>query len=155
MLILSPEKNISSFTHKSTFHMDALTQRALDRIDSRTQFNNETVKGLVLDHPKKSFALAAASAKVTEKASALGLDPEQVTDAVNGIAQSFGELEPSQPSEQRKNAIKGFMKDLIDEEDADLELAIEEYFNADYDLETSFNTINAGVNAELPGGQQV
>ena len=132
--------------------MDALTQRTLDRIEERTNFTNANVKALVIGHTKKSFALAVVSAALFAKTASLGMDALQTTKAIDGLARQFGELEANPPSEARKAIVKEFMNEIIDEEDAELEELLEGYFAADYDLETSFNEINAGVDAEIAGG---
>ena len=132
--------------------MDALAQRSLDRIEERTNFSNANVKALVIGHTKKSFALAVASSALFAKTASLGMNAVETTAALDGIARQFGELESTPPNETRKAAVKGFMKDLIDEDDPELERLMEEYFDADYELETSFNEINAGVDAEIAAG---
>lgn len=131
--------------------MDALTQRSLNRIEERTNFTNPALKPLLVGHTKKAFALAAASVAIAKRAEELGKDPVEVTKAVDGLAREFGEF-ASPATQERKDRIKAFVNEIVDDEDAEMETLIEGYFAADFDLETSFNETNAGVDAILAGG---
>ena len=130
--------------------MGQLTDSTIQRIAERSQFQNETLKSLLTAYAQKSFALAASGVEVENIAEDLGIDPVDITDELTGLAQLFGETSPTLSADS-KAKIKQYVNGIVDEENPDLESALENYFSATLEMETAYNETSAGVNALIPG----
>lgn len=131
--------------------MGQLLDNTLNRIADRSQFQNAELKALLTAYAQKSFTLATASVEVEQVCEDLEIDPIAKTAALDNLSQQFGSAFPTL-SPDAKAAIKAAIAEIVDEESAELETALENYFSAQLDMETTYNETSAGVNALVPGG---
>lgn len=130
--------------------MGQLLDNTLNRIAERSQFQNTELKALLTAYAQKSFSLATASVEVEQICEELEIDPIAKTNALDKLSQQFGSAFPTLTTEA-KDAIKAAVIEIVDEENAELEQALETYFSAQLDMETTYNETSAGVNALVPG----
>ena len=131
--------------------MGQLLDNTLNRIAERSQFQNAELKALLTAYSQKSFALATASVEVEQICEDLDIDPVTKVDALDKLSQQFGQAFPT-INDDAKTAIKAAVIEIVDEENDELETALENYFSAQLDMETNYNETSAGVNALVPSG---
>jgi hypothetical protein len=138
--------------HSSTLYpMGQLLTNTLNRIAERSQFQNAELKALLTGYAQKSFALATANVEVEQICEDLGIDAVAKVNALDKLSQQFGAAFPT-ITPDAKAAIKAAVIELVDEENSELETALENYFSAELDMETTYNETSAGVNALVPAG---
>lgn len=131
--------------------MGQLLNNTLDRITQRSNFQNAQLKALLTAYAQKSFALATASVEVEQICDDLDIDPVAKVDALDKLSQQFGQAFPT-INDDAKAAIKAAVVEIVDEENEELETALETYFSAQLDMETNYNETSNGVNALVPAG---
>lgn len=124
--------------------LEQTKQRILDRVD----FVNDAVEQIFEQQSSVDFELAISTVRIENKAIELGLDPVQVTQAVTGLADLFGESFPTPGDRQQR--IVDFVNELVDENDQEFEQLLEAYFAARLNFEIKINENNQAINNLLP-----
>jgi hypothetical protein len=128
--------------------MSNLLARLQARIQERTDFANDQLEAVIEKHDQNSFALAMSASSFDAACVAAGVNPDEASNAVLGLAEQFGESFPT-ITEDRKAKIKSLVRELVPGGDNALETITEDLFDKAFDWETSINDQNRLVNEIL------